>query len=88
MALVNKIVSLETDERKPSVGSATSGTEQTSKRYLTPNGVAERWTMHPESIRRMLRQRRMASHIISRRRLIEIAEVERVEAAGLVTRAV
>jgi len=54
---------------------------------FTPTQVAARWSMHVESIRRMLRQRRLASIIIARRRLIPASEVERSETQGLITRA-
>lgn len=40
--------------------------------------------MHTESIRRMLRQHRMESLIIARRRLIPLSEIRRVEAEGRV----
>ena len=57
-------------------------------KYFTPRQVAERWGWHPESVRRLLRERRMASVIIGRRRLIPLAEIERVEAEGLIACAV
>jgi hypothetical protein len=53
---------------------------------FTPGQVADRWHWHVESVRRMLRQRRLASTIISRRRLIPASEIERVEAEGRITR--
>lgn len=43
--------------------------------------------MHEESIRRMLRQRRLDSIILYRRRLIPLAEILRLEAEGRVARA-
>ena len=61
------------------------GTDGTA--HFTPGQTARRWGMHEESIRRMLRQRRLASLIIARRRLIPLAEILRVEAEGRVTRA-
>jgi hypothetical protein len=50
--------------------------------YFTPQQVAKRWAWHVESVRRAIRQRRLASVILSRRRLVPIAEIERLEAAG------
>lgn len=55
-------------------------------KYLTPHQVAERWGWHTESVRRMLRERRMASVIVSRRRLVPLAEIQRVEEEGSVNR--
>jgi hypothetical protein len=71
-------------------GSGTAGdpaARNNVKAYFTPAGVAERWEWHEESIRRALRQRRMASVIIGGRRLIPAAEVERVESEGFIPRA-
>ena len=56
-------------------------------KYFTPEQIAERWGWHVESVRRALRQRRMAYVVISRRLLVPIAEVERVEAEGHIARA-
>lgn len=56
-------------------------------KYLTPHQLAERWGWHTESVRRMLRERRMASVIVSRRRLVPLSEIERTEAEGCITRA-
>jgi len=55
--------------------------------FLTPAQTGARWKMHRESIRRMLRQRRLASIIISRRRLIPLSEIARVEEGGLINSA-
>lgn len=54
---------------------------------LTPTQLASRWSWHPESLRRALRERRIASIIISRRRLIPASEIERIESEGFVSRA-
>lgn len=56
-----------------------------STAFLTPHQLAGRWGHHPESIRRMLRQRRIASVLFGRRRLIPLAEVHRIEAGGFVS---
>lgn len=57
---------------------------QSDTQYLTPTGVARRWSYHPESVRRILREQRLASIINGRRRLIPVSEVLRIEAAGYV----
>ncbi len=54
--------------------------------YFCPNQLASRWRWHEESIRRALRQRRIESVIIGRRRLIPIAAVLKIEAEGRITR--
>jgi hypothetical protein len=56
-------------------------------KFFTPRQVADRWGWHAESIRRAIRARRIESVIISRRRLVPIAEVERIEAEGRIVRA-
>ena len=56
--------------------------------FLTPELLANRWHQHPESIRRTLRQRRLASVVVGRRRLIPMAEILRVENSGLITKKV
>ncbi len=53
----------------------------------TPRQVAARWGWHVESVRRAIRERRFASIIISRRRLVPVEEIHRIESEGLVTRA-
>ena len=52
----------------------------------TPTQLAGRWHWHPESIRRALRERRLASVIVGRRRLIPASEIDRIESEGFVTR--
>jgi hypothetical protein len=54
---------------------------------LTANELANRWKMHPESLRRMARQRRLTTLIIAGRRLFPMSEVEKVEAEGRIQRA-
>lgn len=74
--------------RKANIMAATDrsrGTDGTA--HFTPAQTARRWGMHTESIRRMLRQRRLDSLIIARRRLIPLAEIVRVETEGHITRA-
>lgn len=53
----------------------------------TPTQLADRWHWHPESVRRALRERRLASIVIGRRRLIPASEIERVEREGFIARA-
>lgn len=55
-------------------------------KYLTPRQVADRWAWHVESVRRAIRQRRIEAVVISRRLLVPLAEVERIEAEGLLAR--
>ena len=55
---------------------------------LTANELANRWKMHPESLRRMARQKRLESLIIAGRRLFPMSEVVRVEQEGRIQRAV
>jgi hypothetical protein len=52
----------------------------------TPAQLASRWHWHPESVRRALRERRIASIIVSRRRLIPASEIERIENSGYIAR--
>lgn len=52
--------------------------------YFTPIEISRRWKWHPESVRRAIRCGRITSIVIGRRRLVPIAEVERIEAAGLI----
>lgn len=54
---------------------------------LTPAAIAARWSWHEESVRRVLRERRLASIIIGRRRLVPVEEIERVEREGFIARA-
>ena len=56
-------------------------------KFFTPRQVADRWGWHVESVRRAIRQRRIEFVVISRRLLIPIAEVERIEAEGRLVRA-
>ena len=55
--------------------------------HFTPGQVAGRWGWHVESVRRAIRQRRITAIIISRRLLVPVAEVERIEAEGRIARA-
>ena len=71
--------------------SATAITKQARKtdgsKFFTPDQIGGRWAWHTESIRRAIREGRIASVIISRRRLVPISEIERLEAEGMVPRA-
>ena len=53
---------------------------------LTATELAARWRMHPESLRRMARQRRIETIIIAGRRRFPLREVERTEAEGRISR--
>ena len=53
----------------------------------TPEYIAGRWSWNVESVRRAIRQRRLESIIIGRRRLVPMAEIERIENEGRVARA-
>lgn len=53
-------------------------------KFFTTNQVSNRWGWHTESVRRAIREGRIASVIISRRRLIPVAEIERIEAEGAI----
>ena len=55
--------------------------------HFTPGQVAGRWGWHVESVRRAIRQRRITAIIISRRLLVPVAEIERIEAEGRIARA-
>jgi len=55
-------------------------------KFLTPHQIADRWGWHPESIRRAIRERRIESAIISRRRLVPLTEIERIETEGHMAR--
>lgn len=46
---------------------------------LTVSDLAERWQFHPESIRKMIRQGRVPSVIIGRRKRVPLAAVEAFE---------
>ena len=56
-------------------------------KFLTPRQVADRWGWHVESVRRAIRQRRIESVVISRRLLVPVAEIERIETEGRIARA-
>lgn len=77
------------DGTEPTPGGdlAKSPRKTDGSKFLTPQQVAERWGWHVESVRRAIRQRRIASVILSRRRLVPLLEIERTEAEGLVARA-
>lgn len=62
------------------------GTDGT--KFFAPHQLADRWGWHVESVRRAIRQRRMESIVISRRLLVPIEEVERIEAEGRIARSV
>jgi hypothetical protein len=57
-------------------------------RFFTPRQVAERWGWHVESVRRAIRQGRISSVVIFGRRLVPVAEIERIEVEGRIARIV
>ena len=59
--------------------------EQLGVTYATPKELAARWRWHEESVRRLARERRIASVVIGRRRLIPMSEIFRVESSGLIS---
>jgi hypothetical protein len=58
-----------------------------SRPHFTPADLAARWRWHAESVRRAIREGRISSMIIGRRRLIAASEVERIEREGFIARA-
>jgi len=64
-----------------------SGCNPESPAFFTPTEAAIRWRLHVETIRLWLRQRKLASVILARRRLIPLAEIQRIESSGLIQRA-
>jgi len=73
---------------QPAAGGTTGKAHRTDgTKFFTSHQVADRWAWHVESVRRAIRQRRIESVIISRRRLVPLAEVERIEAEGRIARA-
>ena len=56
--------------------------------YFTPAQIAARWSWHVESVRRAIRQRRLGSVIVGRRRLVPGEELEAFERQGFIARAV
>jgi hypothetical protein len=85
----NRTQMIDRIEKAADSGTAENKTPRKTdgSKFLTPRQVADRWGWHTESVRRMLRERRMASVIISRRRLVPIAEIERIEAEGRIAHA-
>ena len=62
-------------------------TPNNSKRageFLTPTELADRWRWHPESIRRLLRQKRLPSLRLGGKRIIPLADVLAYEVEHLV----
>lgn len=55
--------------------------------YFTPAQLAVRWSWHPESVRRAIRQGRIAAIVIFNRLLVPVTEVERIEKEGRIFRA-
>lgn len=54
------------------------------KTFLCPSQIASRWGWNEESVRRAIREGRIRSIILWRRRLVEVSEIERIEAEGRV----
>ena len=56
--------------------------------YFTTDQTASRWGFHSESIRRLVRDRKIAAIIIGRRLLIPLSEIERIEREGRISRGI
>lgn len=54
------------------------------EQFLSPAQLHERWSMHPESVRRILRQGRLPAIRIGRRLRVSLKEIETYEAANRV----
>lgn len=68
-------------------GSRGGGTEQPLTRdatFLTTAELAARWHRHEETIRRMLRENRLACMIIGRRKLIPLSTILAFENAATI----
>jgi hypothetical protein len=80
------------DQVEQTAGSGTAMNRTPRKtdgsKYFTPRQVAERWAWHVESVRRAIRQGRIEYVVLSRRLLVPIAEIERLEAEGRIARAI
>jgi len=71
---------------KADSAAATQVRAQNEPTYLRPAQLASRWKWHVESVRRLLRDRRLESNIVGRSRLIPFAAVLKLEAEGRITR--
>jgi len=85
----NLMVNLTAIEQAPNGGPAASKTTRGAdgSKFFTPAQLARRWGWHVESVRRAIRQRRIESVVISRRLLVPVAEIERIETEGHIARA-
>jgi hypothetical protein len=54
------------------------------KTFFCPSQIASRWGWNEESVRRAIRENRIRSIVLWRRRLVEVSEIERIEAQGRV----
>ncbi len=59
--------------------------DDTRQQFFTCAQVAQRWMWHVESVRRKLRRREIGSVVIGKRRLIPVAEIERIEGEGTIS---
>jgi hypothetical protein len=57
--------------------------ESTEKQLWSVNSVAERWDVHPASVRRLIRLGDLRSVNIGGRRLIPASEITRAEQFGV-----
>jgi hypothetical protein len=53
-------------------------------KFLTPKLVAGRWYRHVETVRKDLRNGKIPSVVIGRRRLVPLAAIEKLEQEGMV----
>jgi excisionase family DNA binding protein len=58
--------------------------EVTRSEFLTVAEVAQRWQLHPESVRRMIRQGRVPRVVVGRHNRVALATVEAFEKSGAV----
>jgi hypothetical protein len=72
------------DSLKLAAGSVTASASlpHDGQRFYTPAHLACRYHRHVESIRRMLRQGKLKSLVLGRRRLVPLGEVVRIESEG------
>ena len=89
MSCVNDIKTMKEQKQNLAGGVAAAGNIRATdgSAHFTPAQLARRWGWHVESVRRAIRQRRIESIVISRRLLVPVAEIERIETEGRIARA-
>ena len=66
----------------PALPQPESPPKKSAAEYFTARQLAERWQMHVESIRRMIREKRLPAVRIGRRLRVSLSVVERLEGEG------